>query len=174
MQGLYQFSCDKKSWLILALSASGLLLAALFFQHVLDHQPCIKCIYQRTAVIGILIAAIIPIVYNHLLTRLSAFVLWAYSAWQGLVVAREHLDVIFATNPFFAACEFVPNFPSFLPLHEWLPALFSAKGECNDNKWQFLSMGMASWMQIIFIAYLATLALVLVAQVYHWVKAKKA
>lgn len=172
MQWLYQFSCSKKSWLMLALSAFGLLFAALYFQHALDHYPCIKCVYQRTAVIGILIAAMIPIVYNHWLARVSAFIIWGYSALQGLFAAREHLEVVFATNPFAAACEFVPNFPSFMPLHDWLPAIFDATGECNDNRWQFLSMGMASWMQIIFSVYLAVLAIILIAQAYRLIKHK--
>ena len=47
-------------WRLLGLSALGLLATALYFQHVLDLQPCIKCIYQRTAVVGILISALLP------------------------------------------------------------------------------------------------------------------
>lgn len=172
-QSLYQFSGRKISWGILAISALGLLVAALVFQHVYGHAPCIKCIYQRTAVIGIFIAAIVPLLYNHWLTRLSGFAIWAYSAAQGLASAREHLDVINATNPFFTSCEFVPNFPSFMPLHEWMPAIFDATGECNDNRWQFLGMGMASWMQIIFSIYLVVLAIILLAHVSYRLKNKK-
>jgi disulfide bond formation protein DsbB len=172
MKWLYQFSCHKKSWVILALSAFGLLMAALYFQHALEHRPCIKCIYQRTAVIGILLAAIIPIFYNHWLTRLSAFLIWGYSALQGLLIAREHLEIIFSDDPFFAVCEFVPNFPSYLPVHEWLPTIFGVTGECIDNRWQFLGMGMASWMQIIFSVYLAILVVVVMAQAYPLLKRK--
>lgn len=166
MQGINQLSRTKMPWALLALSSGGLLLAALYFQHVMDLQPCIKCIYQRTAVIGILIAALIPLIYNHLATRILAMFVWAYSAYEGLLSAREHIEVIFADDMFFAVCGFVPDFPSFLPLHEWIPSIFAATGSCEENSWQFMSMGMAQWLQIIFSAYLLVLAIVVVAQFF--------
>jgi len=164
LKTINQFSQSKVSWFLLAFTSAGLLCAALYFQHILDLQPCIKCIYQRTAVIGILLAALIPLIVNTLLTRLLGIAVWAYSAFQGLVSAREHLEIIYSDNPFFIMCDVVPNFPSFLPLHEWLPAIFAATGDCDDNTWQFLDMGMASWLQIIFIAHLVVLSVVLIAQ----------
>lgn len=173
MQSLYQFSLSRKSWGLLALCAFALFAAALYFQHVLGHAPCTKCIYQRTAVIGILIAGLIPLVHNHLLTRLAALCIWAYSAIKGLIVAREHLEIINSDNPFFATCEIFPNFPSFMPLHEWMPAIFSATGQCNDDRWQFLDMGMAAWMQIIFTMFIITLIAVVAAQIIGLIKNKK-
>jgi disulfide bond formation protein DsbB len=164
MQSLYQFFQSKNAWALLALSAFSLLVAALIFQHVYDHQPCVKCIYQRTAVIGIFLASILVLAFNHWLSRVIALAVWAYSALQGLLVAREHLEVIFDSNSLFYACDIFPNFPSFMPLHEWFPPIFDALGECNDNSWQFLGMGMASWMQIIFSIYLAILAVVIIVK----------
>lgn len=164
MYTIKKFSQSKFSWMILALSAAGLLTAALYFQHVLDLQPCIKCIYQRTAVVGILLAALIPLIKNNIITRFIGFTIWGYSAFEGLRAAQSHLEVIFAENPFFAICDIVPNFPSFMPLHEWLPAIFAATGDCDDDTWQFFGMGMANWLEILFSAYLAVLAIVLVAQ----------
>ncbi len=173
MQWIYRFSQQKLSWLLLAMSALGLLLAALYFQHVMDLQPCIKCIYQRTAVIGIFLGALIPLVYNHLFTRVIAYLVWGYSAVQGIISAREHLDIIFAANPFLAICDIIPNFPAFMPLHEWLPSIFAATGECNENSWQFFGMGMANWLQIIFIAYLVVLLVVLTCAVWARFLAKR-
>ena len=172
MQALYQFSLSRKSWALLAFIAFALLAAALYFQHVLGHAPCIKCIYQRTAVIGILIAAIIPLIHNHFLTRIAAMAIWAYSAVQGLLIAREHLEIIHSDNPFFASCEIIPNFPSFLPLYDWLPAIFDATGECNDNRWQFMDMGMAAWMQIIFSLFILALIAVVASQIIGLMKKK--
>jgi disulfide bond formation protein DsbB len=172
MQSIYQFSQQKYAWGLFALSALGLLLAALYFQHVMDLQPCIKCIYQRTAVIGLLIAAVIPLTYNHIATRVIAFLVWGYSAVLGFIVASEHLDIIFATNPFANICDIVPNFPSFLPLHEWLPSIFGATGQCNEDTWQFAGMGMASWMQIIFSMYFLVLLLIVAANIWHVIKRK--
>ena len=163
LERTHSFGQSKWSWFLLALSSTGLTCAALYFQHVLDLQPCIKCIYQRTAVLGILLAALIPLVVNTFATRLLALLIWGYSAFEGLMASRAHLEIIFAENPFFMVCDIVPNFPSFMPLHEWLPSIFAATGDCDENSWQFLGMGMASWLQVIFIAHLVVLIWVFIS-----------
>ncbi len=165
MHWINEFSKSKLAWLLLFSSSMGLFLAALYFQHVMDLRPCIQCIYQRTAVVGIVIAGIIPLLYNSFPTRMLGYGIWGYSAFKGLMSAREHLEIIFASNPFANICDIVPNFPSFMPLHEWLPSIFAATGECNENSWQFLGMGMASWLQMIFIGYLTALAIVVVGNI---------
>lgn len=172
MHWVHQFSRQKTPWFLLAASALSLFLSALYFQHVMDLLPCIKCIYQRTAVLGILIGAILPLIYNTSATRFIAYAIWAYSAFEGLMSAQAHLDVIFAANPYLLVCDIVPNFPSFLPLHEWLPAVFAAPGDCADNSWQFLGLGMASWLEIIFSIYLVVLAVVLACKAFCHVKNK--
>lgn len=164
MAWIYQFSQQRLAWCLLTISALLLLASALYFQHVMELAPCVKCIDQRTAVVGILLAGLIGLIGNNSMSRWCGFVLWAFSAYSGLMSARAHIEVIFASNPLFAPCPIAPNFPSFAPLHEWLPAIFGATGECNDNRWQFLGMGMAEWLQIIFIIYLCVLFIVLLAQ----------
>lgn len=161
---LSQWSKQRSSWALLFLSALALELTALYFQHGMGLQPCIKCIYQRTAMFGILFAAIIPLLHNSSLTRLVGYVIWGVSSVWGFLIAYEHVDILTAANPFFASCEPVPNFPSWLPLHEWLPAIFAAPGDCLENSWQFVGMGMAQWMMIIFGIYTLLLATVLVAR----------
>jgi disulfide bond formation protein DsbB len=58
----------------------------------------------------------------------------------------------------------VPNFPTWAPLHEWLPALFEASGDCGDIKWQFLGFTMPQVMLAIFGVYSAVFAIVLLAR----------
>ena len=157
----------KIPWIILSMSAFSLLCSALVFQHVFGHEPCIKCIYQRTAVVGLLLAALLPVLANHTITRLLGYIGWIVAAGWGLWIAQEHVDIIFAANPFFAICEFVPNFPDFMPLHQWLPAIFAAPGSCDDTRWQFLSMGMAEWMRIIFAIYCVIWLAVIAVRIGH-------
>jgi disulfide bond formation protein DsbB len=109
------------------------------------------CIYQRTAVLGIGIAALLPIMYNHALLRLIGYIGWIVGAVWGFMLAQEHVEIIANSNPFFGFCEIVPNFP--LPLHEWIPGFFAATGMCDDDSWQFLSMGFAEWMRVVFGIY---------------------
>ena len=151
---LVNWSRTATPWVIVCLSALGLLLAALYFQHVLGHAPCVKCIYQRSAVIGIFFATLIVLIYPHFITRIVGLGLWGGCAYWGLMQANAHLEVIFPEGFFVPPCPLEPEFPSFMPLHEWLPSVFGAPGFCNTNDWQFFSMGMAEWMQIIFALYL--------------------
>lgn len=151
------------AWTLLFLSALGLELTALYFQYGLELRPCIMCIYQRCAVFGLIFAGLLPMLKNNGLTRFLAFVIWGISAVWGYLIAREHMDIIDAADPFFA-CEFVPNFPSWMPLHEWIPSVFAATGGCGDIDWMFMGLNMPEWMAIIFAVYSILFAVVLASR----------
>lgn len=158
----------RRAWVLLFLSAFGLLLSALYFQHGMDLKPCVKCIYQRTAVVGILVAAIPPMLINNLITRTMGFAGWAVSAIWGFILARQHVEVQNETNPFIVSCDAFPQYPSFMPLHEWLPNLFGAPGSCGDINWQFWGMSMPEWMMVIFALYSLAMSMVLISRlVFH-------
>ncbi|MDG1122419.1 MAG: disulfide bond formation protein DsbB [Glaciecola sp.] len=156
---------SKTAWLSLFMSSALLIVTALYFQHLMDLQPCIKCIYQRTAVFGILVSSLLPIIWQHSLTRLLGFIGWGVASIWGFLIAHEHVDILFAANPFFVVCDIIPNFPAFMPLHEWFPAVFGATGDCSENSWQFMNMGMAQWMRIIFATYAIAWLLMLVSRI---------
>ena len=152
------------AWGLLFLSSLVLVAYALFSQRAMGLQPCIMCIYQRTAIFGIMFACVPVLIANNMLTRLLAFVVWGISAIWGGVIAWEHYDIQNAANPFFATCEIVPNFPSWLPLHEWLPNLFAATGDCGNIDWVFMDMSMPQWMMVVFAIYSAIWFVVLSAR----------
>lgn len=163
---LLQLSTRKGAWALLFVSALVLEITALYFQHMADLRPCIMCIYQRTAVFGVMFSALPAMLVNNLLTRLVGYLGWGISAIWGLLIAIEHVDIQTAANPFFATCEFVPNFPSWAPLHEWLPSVFAATGDCGDINWSFMDMSMPQWMIIIFTIYTGIWALMLVGRLW--------
>lgn len=165
LKQLSTLSTDKRAWGLLFASALGLATAALYFQHMTDLRPCIMCIYQRTAVFGIMFAAIPAMLLNNVITRLIAYIGWGISAIWGLSIAIEHVDIQTAANPFFASCEFVPNFPSWAPLHEWLPNIFGATGDCGDINWSFMDMSMPQWMIVIFAIYSILWAVMLASRI---------
>ena len=71
----------RSPWLILMLSAFILEVTALIFQYQMDLAPCIMCIYQRTAVLGIFIAGFIGLTNpNNIFVRISAYIIWSISA----------------------------------------------------------------------------------------------
>jgi disulfide bond formation protein DsbB len=162
---LSDLSVNTRAWQLLALTAFGLELSALYFQYVMGLAPCIMCIYQRTALWGIFFAGIIGSLGNkNSVLRLIAFSLWGVSAIWGLLIALEHVEIQSATMSFLYSCEFIPNFPSWAPLHEWLPSLFEATGDCGDINWQFFGYTMPQMMIVVYSSFCIALISILAAR----------
>lgn len=141
-------------WLLLATSAFILELCALYFQHVMKLDPCVMCVYERLTMIAIIAAGLIGATApNNLFIRLIAFALWALGAVWGLLLAIEHTNYQFNPSPF-ATCDFLPNFPEWLPLHQMLPWLFNPSADCSEISWQFFGYSMPQWLIVSFTIYI--------------------
>ncbi len=163
LQFLNRCSRGRGAWLLMAFTALLLELAALYFQHVMVLQPCVLCIYERVALFGVMGAGLLGAIAPATPLRYAAILLWAYSAWQGLMLAWKHTMILLYPSPF-NTCDFFVNFPTWLPLDKWLPSVFLASGDCSVRQWEFLSLEMPQWLVGIFAAYLLVAALVLIAQ----------
>ena len=171
---LKMLSRQRWSWLLLAASALSLELCALYFQHVMALEPCVMCVYERLTMLGILLAGLIGAIAPHnIVIRLSAFLLWGISAVWGLLLAIQHTDYQINPSPF-ATCDFFPNFPSWAPLHEWLPWLFNPTGDCADIVWQFLGYSMPQWLIVSFSVYILLFTVVAFTALLTGIKNKKA
>ncbi|MGJ8693324.1 MAG: disulfide bond formation protein DsbB [Thalassotalea sp.] len=166
MSVISQLANNKKAWLLLALSAIALELTALVFQYFMDLAPCIMCVYQRLAIFAIALAGLIGAYgKQHFITRGLAFSLWGIGAIWGLIIALEHVEMQNAAFSLFATCDIVPNFPTWAPLHQWLPFLFEATGDCGDINWQFLGYSMPQWMILVYALYTLLFGLVLASRI---------
>ncbi|KZN54113.1 disulfide bond formation protein DsbB [Pseudoalteromonas luteoviolacea] len=149
---LASFSRTTTAWGLLFLSALTFEIVALYFQYAMGLEPCVMCIYQRTAMLGVLIAAFFGLCSkNNYLVRLIATAGWGVSAIWGWLLARQHLDMQTTTDPFAFTCSFEPNFP--VPLHEWIPSFFAVTGSCSNIDWSFAGLSMPGWMEVIFAIY---------------------
>jgi len=154
MKFLSDITTTGRAWALLALSALAFELCALFFQYIMDLAPCIMCVYQRLAIAAIIVAGFIgSVLHQYALARVIAYAFWATGAIWGLIIALEHVEMQSSTASLFFSCEFTPNFPTWAPLHEWLPFLFEATGDCGEISWQFLGYSMPQWMVVVFAAY---------------------
>ena len=163
---LGELPTKSSAWLLLAFSAFSLELSALFFQYYMDLAPCIMCIYQRVAIWGVFFAGVIGYFGHQLVSlRILAYISWAIGAIWGLLIAIEHVEVQ-NSNSLFYSCEYVPNFPTWLPLHELLPWLFEATGDCGDINWQFFGYSMPQIMIVTYTIYIFILAVVLMTRLY--------
>ncbi|WP_405631238.1 disulfide bond formation protein DsbB [Pseudoalteromonas sp. Ld20] len=163
MNWLANLAQQRTPWILLAVTAFIFEIVALFFQYKMGLEPCIMCIYQRTAMLGLLVAGLIGAIKpSHFIFRFLGIVTWATASIWGYLIAREHIDMQTTTDPFAFSCEFEPNFP--LPLHEWIPNFFAATGDCGNIDWEFLGKSMPAWMEVIFAAFSIVLITVVFAR----------
>ncbi|PKF78387.1 disulfide bond formation protein DsbB [Vibrio sp. vnigr-6D03] len=167
MNALYaikQFSESRLSWLILLISIVALEATALYFQHVMMLAPCVMCIYERVAMMGVGFAAILGMLNpKNVIVRWLGFFGWGASAYKGLMLSLQHVDYQFNPSPF-ATCDIFVSFPEWAPLHEWMPSVFNAYGDCSKVVWQFLTLSMPQWLVVIFAGMLVALAVVVISQ----------
>ncbi len=169
LQFLNQCSRGRGAWLLLALTALALELAALYFQHVMLLKPCVMCIYERCALLGVFFAGVVGALAPATPLRYVAILGWIYSAWEGVRLSWEHTMIQLHPSPF-TTCDFAARFPGWLPLDKLVPGMFVATGDCAEKQWEFLSLGMPQWLVVICGAYLLVALLVLLAQ---WFPARK-
>ena len=114
MNWLAELATKRTPWLLLAVISLAFEITALFFQYNMGLEPCIMCIYQRTAVLGLLAAGVIGAINpQNMVVRLVAFATWGVSSIWGYFIAKEHIAMQNNTDPFAFSCAFEPNFPSF-------------------------------------------------------------
>lgn len=157
-----RFAHSRSSWFILAGTALGLEAAALYFQYVMKLEPCVMCIYQRLAIFGLLAAGLIGMTApKYRIVRILAALLWAISATWGLKLALSLVDMQANPSPF-STCSFLPEFPAWMPLHEWFPAVMMPTGMCTDVPWVFMGVTMPEWMVVAFSGFLVAWLLFIV------------
>ncbi|MDP7593832.1 MAG: disulfide bond formation protein DsbB [Litorilituus sp.] len=168
MKFLSDLTIKQKPWLLISTSALGLELCAFFFQYSMDLAPCIMCVYQRLAVATIFFAGVIGCAgHSFLFTRVIAYGLWLTGGIWGGIIALEHVEMQSNSGSIFFSCELIPNFPNWAPLHEWIPSIFEATGDCGEISWQFLSLSMPQWMVVVFAFYSLAAFLVLINRFIH-------
>lgn len=164
MTKLGRWSCERTPWLLLAGSALGLELSALYFQYVQKLDPCVLCIYERVAIIAILAAGLSVAVAPRLTPlRWLGLALWGVGAAWGLMLALEHVGIQFG-SALEMTCTFTAEFPAWAKLDEWLPSVFQPTGLCDEIQWLFAGLTMPQWMVVIFAVYLLILAAVVASQ----------
>lgn len=153
-------------WMLLSGSALLLMLIALYFQYVMGLAPCIMCVYQRAAIAGIFLAALLGGVGRQQWPlRWLGYTGWLVAAGWGLKIAHDQvvLEQLVASGGF-ATCGLFAEFPRWLVLDVWLPELFKPTGMCGEIAWQFLGYSMPFWMRVVFGIYLLTALIVIASQ----------
>ncbi|NBI43676.1 disulfide bond formation protein DsbB [[Haemophilus] felis] len=158
------YSMQRSGWFLLFVATVILISISLYFQHEMNLEPCVMCIYERTALFGIMFASLIGLLYpKSTFLRLLGLIIALGCAIKGFEVALTHLDLQLNPAPW-KQCPLVPEFPTTLPLDKWIPFIFKPSAPCGLEQWQFLGLSMVQWILIIFVVYILLLALLLMSQ----------
>ncbi len=165
---------QRAPWLLLAIVALALEAAALYFQYGMELDPCVLCVYQRAAVLGLLLSALIGLsAPRQLVARTLGYLGWAASATWCLYLALKLSGIQLGFIAPSMSCDVNAKFPVWLKLDRWLPSLFQPTGFCGDIQWQFLGLSMPQWMAIVMSALLLAWIAALVSEVRAWLCSRR-
>ena len=142
-------------WGSIILISSLLIIAALYFQEIMNLKPCFLCINQRIAIFIIGISAILGFFFiNKKKATYFSFLLFFIGSLFGLIVAtyQTYLQI---NPPKFSSCGAgMDHILANNSLMEALPLLLKPTGDCSDIQWVFLSLSMPQWMMVVFSMFL--------------------
>ena len=127
---LSSFVQSRWYWSAVIIVGLGMEAVALFYQYVLGEPPCGLCIQSRAwTLLGVLIA-LAGLIGNRLLAvryvAHSALIVTLGFLWK---VSRE--AVLVERGIMESSCGMDAGFPSWMPLHEWLPQVFEVMTFCG-------------------------------------------
>lgn len=157
-------SQHRAGWFLLIISSLSLEATALYFQHGMGLNPCVMCIYERLALLAILVAGVIGFIApRSLLLRWLGLLVGLYGGLKGLSLAIKHTDYQLNPAPWNQCSPFV-DFPPTLPLNQWFPQVFEATGNCGKISWQLWGFSMPQWLILVFAIYSVMFILLIFSQ----------
>jgi disulfide bond formation protein DsbB len=150
---------------LLALIVAAVVLAmagGLFFQHVLQLEPCPLCVLQRVMFIGVGIFAALGLLAKGARGQLVAALLAAVCSLIGAGIAGWHSWILVYPPESMSCGRPFEWFHDDFPLAVWLPKLFAGHGDCLRVDWTFLGLAIPHMSLIAFVLLLAVTALAVV------------
>ncbi len=147
----------------LALVAAFALVAmavALYMQYVIGLTPCPLCSIQRMALILAGVVGLVGALVARGRSAQRAFIGGSMlAALAGTGVAVWHVWLL-AFPPASMSCgRPFEWFSDDFPLVVWLPKLFRGDGDCLNDSWHLLGLGVPHWSLLGFVVVLALLVL---------------
>jgi disulfide bond formation protein DsbB len=149
--------------LLLGMACSLLVGASFFVQHVLEIDPCPLCILQRYTY-----ATLVPVFFAaawarpHGRPQQVLLTVAAFLVAGGLGVAAYQTQLQLFPPPVTATCSASLSYMlDTLAATEVLARLFQATGDCSDTSFKVLGLTLAQASMLVFLAFSAILATVL-------------
>ena len=130
------------------LACAGLIVYALYAEHVLGLAPCPLCIFQRVAVIVMGIFFLIAALHHPGRTGARIYtVLIGIAGLAGISIAARHIWIQAQPPGSVAACGADLDYMlDILPLTEVVSKVLTGSGECGKIDWSLLGLSMPWWV----------------------------
>ncbi len=145
--------------LIGAISCLGLILFALYSEHILLLEPCPLCVLQRIAVIALGSIFLIAFIHNpnKITSRIYVFLCILISSF-GAATAAWHVHLQNLPADEIPSCGpglgyMIEN----LPLKDIFGMILQGSGECAEESWNFIGLSMPAWV-IVSMIFLGSIA----------------
>lgn len=151
-------------WWLMILAGVGFESVALFYQHILDYGPCPLCIHTRIGVLGFILVSIVALLVNRVLWwRISHLLNAVILAWMS-----ERAYMLLGTERGFVytECGVDSGLPTWLPLDQWLPAVFGVMESCGYTPKLMFGVSMAEALMVLFPMMLLVSLVLLVVSVF--------
>lgn len=144
---------SRNYWLIYIFSGLILLVAALYYQYVLDQLPCVLCVQVRLWISLFVIVSIAGLFVRNnrlmnIFTSLSVVLI-------AIALVERSYQLLGTERGFiFGDCGFDPGLPAWFAIDEWLPWLYRVETPCGYTPEIIFGITMAETLMVLSAALL--------------------
>lgn len=130
--------------------------SALYIQYEFHAQPCLICVQQRAVIALMIILSVFGMFFRNskkclifiggLILSIMSIMILAFKQIQ-MQISHQKVDVCSSETPF----------PSWFPLHKWIPGIFSPRGSCAEVNFDIHGYSLSQILLVIMFFILASL-----------------
>lgn len=146
-------------WALVLLACLMMEGVALYYQYVLDYGPCVLCVQVRAWIAALALIALMVLIGGGSLALPGHLI--SLGLTLGLV-RSSYLTLGIEQGTIIDACSMDPHFPSWLPLHQWLPTLFEPWEPCGYTPMLAFNVSMAEALMVISLLWMLVSLILLI------------
>lgn len=159
---LDNISKNRWYWSFYIVCGALLLLIALYYQHVLDEQPCVVCIQIRLLITLYILVSVFSLIVD--INKVGRF----FSNVSIVIVSASFVErcyLLLGTERgfIFSDCGFSLGLPSWLAIEDWVPWLYRIETSCGYTPEVVFGITMAELLMVISVSVLFLSSFILIA-----------
>ncbi len=153
---------EKRSyWIFWLLLGATFEAVALYYQYILEYDPCVLCIHVRIIMLGIILISLMALfLYQNWFGRLLFQIL--ITLLGGILVERSYQLLGTERGFVSGSCSMDLGFPSWFALDSWMPGIFKVWEACGYTPKLLFGITMAEALMVFSVIMLCTCVIELI------------